>query len=143
MGLISLFCREFNHPALLSPVRVRPNTPPYLLVLNTSLVFETFLQTSTTRNLQRSSCVTIPALSALQQIQLSKNDPKQLTCVFTGSATASAKANSLSPTSNRLIASRTILRKTWTPSRINSSCNSWPQTTQNCSRGCVKLTNCR
>jgi hypothetical protein len=59
-------------------VRVKPNTPPYSLVLNTPLVSETFLRTSATRNLQRSSCVTIPALSVLQQIQLSKNDPKQL-----------------------------------------------------------------
>jgi hypothetical protein len=71
-----------SSPALylaLSPVRVRPNTPPYSLVLNTPLVSETFVQTSATRNLQRSSCVTILALSALQQIQLNKNDPKQST----------------------------------------------------------------
>jgi hypothetical protein len=41
--------------------RIVENKPPYSLVLNTPLVSKTSLQTSATRNLQRSSCVTIPA----------------------------------------------------------------------------------
>jgi hypothetical protein len=54
-------------------------------------------------------------------------------CASTGSATVYDKANLLSPTLNRPTTLRTILQKTWIQSSTNSSCNSWHQTTQNCS----------